>query len=122
MLSACAPVEAVYFPFDTPDIKLGEPRPADTVEIFITQKPKYKYREAGVLAYEAPSSFSNDPEAYSILREKAAQIGADAIIIVDSQSSIKQFPEVNLDFYGNPVMTDSPRSYIKYRAIAVKKL
>ena len=56
------------------------------------------------------------------LREKAAEVGADGIIIMNSQTSFEQRPgAIILDWSYVPVQTESSVSLIKYRAMAIKR-
>ena len=74
-----------------------------------------------MITYETPSSFSDEPRVYQIMRVKAGEIGADGLIIMDSQSSSESFPRIALDYYGNPMLTDTTHSYIKYRGMAIRR-
>ncbi len=120
ILSACSGVSAQYYPLSNA-ISTRAARHSSEVEVFITKKPEYKYDEMGMITYETPSSYSNEPKVYNVMREKAAEIGADAIIIMDSQSSIENMNRIVMDYYGNPIESSSPRAYIKYRAMAILK-
>ncbi len=119
-LCACESTGARYYPLSD-NVVVRASRPVSEVEMFITKKPDYKYEEMGMITYEIPSSYSDEPTVYNILRQKAAEIGADAIIIMNSQSTIDTLSKITFDYYGNPIETDSPRAYIKYRAMAILK-
>ncbi len=119
-LCACESVGARYYPLSN-NIVAKSPRPVSEIEMFITKKPDYKYEEMGMITYEIPSSYSDELAVYNILRQKAAEIGADAIIIMNSQSTIDTLSKITFDYYGNPIETESPRAYTKYRAMAILK-
>ncbi len=121
LLFACEGVSPRYYPLSGNETQLS-PRPESEVEIFITKKPDYKYKELGMITYEIPSSFSDEPLIYKEMQKKAAQIGADAIIIMDPQSTIVNTSKLMLDYYGYPIETDNPRGFIKYRAMAISKI
>ncbi len=122
LLCGCGTPEANFYPLksDSPE-RFGEHIPADKVELFITKKPPYKYVELGMVTFETPSSFADEPRIYRVMREKAGEIGADGLIIMTSQSSAEDFPRITLDYYGYPIETNTIRSYIKYRGMAIKK-
>jgi hypothetical protein len=117
----CQGIEPQFYPLGT-SWQAGKQRPTNDVEIFITKKPTWQYKELGMITYSTQASFSDEPRIYQLLRAKAGEIGADGIIIMDSQTSIEQTPRITLDFYGNPTETESSRSYIKYRAMAISKI
>ena len=65
---------------------------------------------------------SDEPAAYDILRHKAAEMGADGIIIMNSQMSLEQRPgAIVIDYSYVPIQTDTTVTRIKYRAMAIKR-
>ena len=121
IMLGCGSIEPQFYPLGT-TWQAGTPRSADNVEIFITKKPTWQYKELGMITYSTPASFSDEPRIYQLLRAKAGEIGADGIIIMDSQTNVEQSPRITLDFYGNPMETETSRTYIKYRAMAISKI
>lgn len=121
MLAGCTGIEPQFYPLGE-SWQAGNSRPINEVEVFITKKPTWQYKELGMITYSTPASFSDEPMIYQLLRAKAGEIGADAIIIMDSQTNVEQSPRITLDFYGNPMETESSRTYIKYRAMAISKI
>ena len=117
----CQGIEPQFYPLGT-SWQAGKQRPTNDVEIFITKKPTWQYKELGMITYSTPASFSDEPRIYQLLRAKAGEIGADGIIIMDSQTNVEQSPRITLDFYGNPMETETSRTYIKYRAMAISKI
>ena len=117
----CQGIEPQFYPLGT-SWQAVKQRPTNDVEIFITKKPTWQYKELGMITYSTPASFSDEPRIYQLLRAKAGEIGADGIIIMDSQTSIEQTPHITLDFYGNPVESERSRTYIKYRGMAIVKV
>lgn len=61
-------------------------RPASEVELFITSKPERKYKEMGVLSFLTWEYNPEETKIWGILRNKAAEIGADAIIMLDTRT------------------------------------
>ncbi len=122
LLCGCETPDANFYPL-TADraTRFGEPRAADKVQLYITKKPAYKYRELGMITFDTPSSFADEPKIYEIMRKKAGEIGADGLIIMTSQSTVEQLPQITLDYYGNPTDGNITRSYIKYRGMAIER-
>lgn len=120
-LASCGTPSANFYPLGTGTAQNLAPIPSDKVQLFITKRPDFKYAELGMITYETPSSFSDEPRVYQIMRVKAGEIGADGLIIMDSQSSSESFPRIALDYYGNPMLTDTTHSYIKYRGMAIRR-
>ncbi|CDE83605.1 unknown [Coraliomargarita sp. CAG:312] len=101
----------------------GEPVPLEDVQLFITQKPPYKYKELGMVTYNTSGGYpQNEIDIYQKLREKAAQIGASGVIIMNSQSAVQSFPSYSVDMYGNLVETSNIYSNTLYRGMAIKRL
>ena len=117
----CQGIEPQFYPLGT-SWQAGKQRPTNDVEIFITKKPTWQYKELGMITYSTPASFSDEPRIYQLLRAKAGEIGADGLIIMDSQTNVEQTPRLTLDFYGNPVESERSRTYIKYRGMAISKV
>jgi hypothetical protein len=61
------------------------PREATSVEIFITTTPQKPYSELGVVSLLTYKYNPSDRTNYFRLREKAADVGADAIIVIESR-------------------------------------
>ncbi len=120
-LGGCGSAGARFYPLGGSDVKYTAPVPADKVELFITKKPDYKYTELGILTFDTAASFADEPRAYQKLREKAGEIGADGVIVMDSQSFTENYPRFELDYYGNPTEINRVRSYVKYRGVAIRR-
>jgi hypothetical protein len=84
------------------------PKTATEVEMFITNKPDRPYDELGLLSRMSWNPKQNPLEIYTLFREKAAAVGADAIIILDPRSGTT----------GNWV-TKTTYGYTEFRAVAV---
>ncbi len=121
MTCSCSAPSASFYPLqpNAPQ-SYGTSKEPSAVEVFITKKPIYQYQELGMITYEALSAQSDEPAIYNILRAKAAEIGADAIIIMTPQSSIEQFTTPIYDRWGALTENNITRSIIKYRAMAIK--
>lgn len=120
-LGGCGSAGARFYPLGGADTQYTAPVPADKVELFITKKPDYKYTELGIITFDTAASFADEPRAYQKLREKAGEIGADGLIIMDSQSFTENYPRFELDYYGNPMEINRVRSYVKYRGVAIRR-
>ena len=121
-MCGCSAPEASFYPMEgVAGTSFGAPKAAESIQVFVTKKPDYHYKELGIISYGTPSGYSDDPAAYRIMQEKAAQIGADAIIILDAQSSYENNPQVVYDNWGNVQIYDSTRTSIKHRAMAIKR-
>lgn len=122
-LSSCGSPGAEFYPLKAGGQRVfGAPKSPAEVEVFITKKPGFPYDELGMITYETSPNFADEPAVYEKLREKAAEVGADGIIIMNSQTSFEQRPgAIILDWSYVPVQTESSVSLIKYRAMAIKR-
>lgn len=120
-LCACSEIEPEFLPMHGVG-SFGAPKSPAEVRLFVTKKPEFKYEELGLVTLDTAFDSPTETEVYERLRRKAAEIGADGIIILNSQSSVHQAPDITYDFYGNPIMTNYTYSVIKYRAMAIRKL
>ena len=122
-LCSCAGPEAEFYPLQKGgENTFGAPKNESDVSIYITKKPDYPYRELGMITLEASPSQADEPMIYGKLRAKAASIGADGIIKMNSQSSVEQMPTLSYDAWGAIVESNITRSVIKYRAMAIQKI
>ena len=120
-LSACGGEVAEYYPLSGA-AQVGSPKNPDDVAVFITKKPDYPYEELGLVVYDIPSGYSDEPAVYRILREKAAQVGADAIIIMDNQTTFERRAGAPYwDGFAMSMPTDIVITRVKYRAMAIKR-
>ena len=120
-LSACGGEVAEYYPLSGA-AQVGSPKNPDDVAVFITKKPDYPYEELGLVVYDIPSGYSDEPAVYRILREKAAQVGADAIIIMDNQTSFERRAGAPYwDGFAMSMPNDIVITRVKYRAMAIKR-
>ncbi len=120
-LSACGGEVAEYYPLSG-SAQVGSPKNPDDVAVFITKKPDYPYEELGLVVYDIPSGYSDEPAVYRILREKAAQVGADAIIIMDNQTTFERRAGAPYwDGFAMSMPNDIVITRVKYRAMAIKR-
>lgn len=120
-LSACGGEVAEYYPLSGA-AQVGSPKNPDDVAVFITKKPDYPYEELGLVVYDIPSGYSDEPAVYRILREKAAQVGADAIIIMDNQTTFERRAGAPYwDGFAMSMPNDVVITRVKYRAMAIKR-
>jgi hypothetical protein len=82
-LSAAACGTAVKTIEINPAPRAMGPRPPQTVEMFTSGPPQRPYVDVALLEAEEESSFSSDktPEMLTALRERAAQMGCDAVVL-----------------------------------------
>lgn len=120
-LAACGGDVAEYYPLSGA-AQVGSPKNPDDVAVFITKKPDYPYEELGLVVYDIPSGYSDEPAVYRILREKAAQVGADAIIIMDNQTTFERRAGAPYwDGFAMSMPNDVVITRVKYRAMAIKR-
>lgn len=120
-LSACGGEVAEYYPLSGA-AQVASPKNPDDVAVFITKKPDYPYEELGLVVYDIPSGYSDEPAVYRILREKAAQVGADAIIIMDNQTTFERRAGAPYwDGFAMSMPNDVVITRVKYRAMAIKR-
>ena len=80
---ACAGVSKVRY---SPIVHVDRPeRSADQVDTFLTQQPSRPYQEIGILTYRAGTA-EKYVNVVQYMRQKAAQLGADGIIMMGSKS------------------------------------
>ncbi len=126
--AGCESANASFFPLDKSSNGIfGAPKNPNEVELFITQKPPYKYREVGIITFETFSQYNDEADVYRIMRERAAKAGVDGLIIMNAQEfmSTSQYLGVPprgrgrgwwyYDRYGYPDM-------YRYRAMAIMKV
>lgn len=98
-LAACQPPQVQYYPLNNPvgsgsSATAAAPRapidPADVV-IYVAKEPAQPYHELGILAFTSASSMPNEADIYQKFRDKAAEIGADAVIILPSREQNESF-------------------------------
>lgn len=120
-LAACGGDVAEYYPLSGA-AQVASPKNPDDVAVFITKKPDYPYEELGLVVYDIPSGYSDEPAVYRILREKAAQVGADAIIIMDNQTTFERRAGAPYwDGFAMSMPNDVVITRVKYRAMAIKR-
>ncbi len=127
LLGGCESVNASFFPLDSAQVRsYGAPKNPRDVEIFITNKPEYKYREVGILTYETFSSYNDESAVYRILRERAAKLGLDGIIVMNAQEFRSPFLYQGrrgraYSRYRDMYFYDSPDMF-RYRAMGIVKV
>ena len=80
---ACAGVGKVHY---SSLVAINRPaRSAEQVDTFLTQRPSRPYQEIGILTYRAGTA-EQYVDVVQYMRQKAAQLGADGIIMMGSKS------------------------------------
>jgi hypothetical protein len=106
-LFGCSGVSKVkYSPLVEVELK---PVDINNVKTFLTTKPNNNYEEIGILTYRAGTAESY-VDVVKYLKEKAAVIGADGIIMMGSKSG----PSVVFS-YGVATLTDYQAMAFVYR-------
>lgn len=84
VVSGCAtgPNNVEYSPVTGESL---QPKELSQVKVYQTKKPDRAYTELGILEYRAGTSESY-PEVVAHFKTKAAQVGADGVIIMGSSS------------------------------------
>lgn len=95
LLVGCGGPQVRYAPLNNPLTPTGEaveatvesrgPVSPDAVRLFVTQKPDRPYVELGVLSYTTSAYNPNEERSFVLFRNKAAEIGADGVIILHSR-------------------------------------
>jgi len=104
---ACAGVAKVRY---SPLVAINRPaRSAEQVDTFLTQQPSRPYEEIGILTYRAGTA-EQYVDVVQYMRQKAAQLGADGIIMMGSKSG----PSIPVG-YVIATMTDYQAMAIVYK-------
>ncbi|MBC2595390.1 hypothetical protein H5P28_14070 [Ruficoccus amylovorans] len=135
-LAACQPPQVQYYPLNNP-VGTGTPTaapsapidPADVV-IYVAKQPAQPYHELGIMTYTSASSQPNEGNIYQMFRVKAAELGADAVIVLPSREQNESFWQTTgypYDWYygygyGGGVGYSSGYStdYTTFRALAIQ--
>ena len=80
--SAARPPVVRYEPINV--VKLL-PRDAESVEIYVTTSPSTGYTELGIVSVLTWKYNPSDTQYYTMLRNRAAEIGADAVIMLEGR-------------------------------------
>ena len=93
----------------------------DEIEIFFTKKPDYKYIELGILSSLSGSVAQDEVQVYREMKEKAAEIGAHGLIVMQTLTDVMTSGSVNFDVWGNPMMSERNIIRYKYQSMAIRK-
>ncbi len=119
---SCADSGAEFHPLDgRGNFVAGNTKDERDVAVYITKKPDFPYEELGIISFETLPSQSDEPSVYRKFRAKAASVGADGVIIMNSQNSVEQIPVFNYDIWGAIVENTVTRSVVRHRAMAIRK-
>lgn len=88
MFSGCA-TQATFTPLGNaaPTAPMG--KSPDEVQLFLAERPQRSFRELGLLTFNAGRGWTSEAEAFQAFRSKAAEIGADAVILLDARTEIE---------------------------------
>lgn len=87
MMTAGCGVKTTYVPTN-PSPRPMAARPASQVAVFTTKLPQRPYTEVGILEAQAENQFIEMPELIRTLRDKAGEIGCDAIIMTTASNEV----------------------------------
>jgi len=90
------------------------------VRIFFTQRPEKPYLELGVISIPTMQSVPNQEEIFQLFRTKAAEVGGDGVIILDTQTRIDSFPSATFADYWGVYYTETIRSQSIFRGLVIQ--
>ncbi|MEM8549490.1 MAG: hypothetical protein AAGF10_01750 [Verrucomicrobiota bacterium] len=100
LMTACQPPQVRYYPLNNP-VGEGQTAAADAaplaptnpaeVKIYVTGPPSRPYDQMGILTLRTSSSQPNEGAIYQRFREKAAEIGADGVVLLPSREQNESF-------------------------------
>ncbi|MGE9294703.1 MAG: hypothetical protein ACQKBV_00230 [Puniceicoccales bacterium] len=99
----------------------GPVNPAD-VRIFFVQRPEKAYNELGIITIPTMQSAPNEEEIFNLFRQKAAEVGGDGVIILDTQTSINSYPGTAYADYWGIYYTETIRSQSIFRGLVIQFL
>lgn len=115
LLTACGGPRVQYSPLNNPVGPTGEfiadtlaeqgPVSPASVRIFVTQKPEQPYRELGVLSYTTSAFLPDEETSFRLFRERAAELGADGVIILQSREEGSDLPAYGYRWWNNTTST-----------------
>lgn len=100
LFTACQGPEVRYYPLNNPvgSGSAATPGPSTyaptnplDIKLYIAKKPVQPFTEMGILAFTSPSSQPNETEIYDLFKQKAAEIGADGVIMLPSREQNESF-------------------------------
>ncbi len=126
LTAGCGGHQVQYSPLNNPVTPTGEavteavekrdPINPDDVRIFVTQKPEKPYLELGVLSWSTNAYIPNEETAFRLFKERAAEIGADGVIILPSREQGNNPPGL----YGYRWMASSQSTLTTFRGLAIQ--
>ena len=100
----------------------GEPRNPHDVEIFVTNRPPWKYVELGTLSFNSGFVSSADAGIFERFRERAAELGADGVIMLQVTNNLRTVGSTVFDHWGNPIFMETPATQTIHRGVAIRKI
>lgn len=98
------------------------PVQASDVTLFLVQRPEKRYRELGIITIPTGQSLPNQEEIFQLFRQKAAEVGADGVIIMDTQTAIETYPTATYVYDWGLFYQDTIRSRSIFRGMAIQFL
>jgi len=110
-----------FSPLNPDNLKEVSATNPEDIEIFFTKTPDYKYVELGIISFHSGNLVRDEAQVYRDMRIKASEIGANAIITMQTLTDVTQAGAVNYDFWGNPTISERNIVRYKYQAMAIRK-
>ncbi len=119
-----------YAPLNNPETPAGEelaqqmaargPISPQEVTLFLVQRPEKRYRELGVISIPTYQSVPDEEALFQHFRAKAAEVGADGVIIMDPQTTIDTWSSPTYITDWGVIYQDTVRSRSIFRGMAIQ--
>jgi len=136
LFSGCSGPQVQYYPLNNPTGKVGSesdatvdsPTDPSNIDIYVAKRPTQPFTEMGILTFTTASSMPNEGAIYEDFRQKAAAIGADAVIVLPSREQNEAFWQSTgypYDWYtgygyGAGYSSGYSVNYTTFRGLAIK--
>ncbi|MBK1859167.1 hypothetical protein [Cerasicoccus arenae] len=90
------------------------------VTLFLTQRPQGEYRELGVITIPTYQTVPPQEEIFQLFRDKAAEVGADGVILLDPQMAVDSYTTPNYVYDWGVFYTETVRSRSIFRGMAIQ--
>ncbi len=119
-----------YTPLNNPVTPQGEsiesavaacgPVNPDGVTIFFTARPPKPYIELGIISIPTASSIPPEGEILPLFRQKAAEVGADGVIILPTDTSIESYSTPTFGYDFGVIYQQTVRSRSVFKGMAIQ--
>ncbi len=135
--AGCSGPQVEYYPLNNPTGKVGSetelsvstPTDPASIDIFVAKRPTQPFTEMGILTFTTSASIPNEGMIYEDFRQKAAAIGADAVIVLPSREQNEAFWQstgypyswyTGIGYGGGGYSSGYSVNYTTFRALAIK--